>query len=880
MEVGTEVAQRTHAFGVVGLALVAVGLLAAVGGVVATITDAVTSGSAQLESMMVPEGLTGSLGNLVFEDRDDDGRRDPDEPGIAGVTVELLDPAGRPALTEMGSPVGPEVTDPAGHYAFTRLAPGTYRMGFADLPERARFGRPSREPDVDDDSDADPATGMTQPIDLSAGERDLTIDVGVFIPAPSIAIETRVQGLDADVAPGPTIAAGAELDFDYLVTNTGNERLVDLVVTDDKGITVNCDQTAVAAGQTVLCSGVSVAVGGLQRNVGAAAATGAESAIDVVAEDPVHHTGGAAGLVVEKQAGGEGADTAVEALQVPVGSPVTYTFTVTNTTDEPVVDVSLDDVGVGPVTCPAAEVAPAATLVCEARTLPAAVGLSTNVAVARGRTSESSISLEATDAASVFGRDAHLVLLKEVYEPARRMYLDGDATPGSPGSNDGIPAFIEPGATARYRLQVTNTGNVDLPGASVADVGCDDRPELILGDHGVLGTLEVGEAWTLRCTRKGVTDSYTNTAEATANGLTVIERAHVETIDGRAAVEVEKLVQGPGASGFGPTADVEPGQAATFRIRVTNVGTRSLVDLAIRDPQLPGCDRDLPGPLEPGETTADVLCSTDPLSVGFRNEATVTAAPLGSADWVTAVGSADVTVSAPERPDLALTKASLARSDDQADWVLTVRNLGPGPAAGIGVIDDLPPGLAFAGASGTGWMCTATDQLVSCDGPELAEGASSSVVLETRLVGGTTGELRNTARLAAADGNGTNDTSSAALPGDPAIPTTSTPTTSACPPTSETPTTTVAPTDSSSANGPTTSRGGGSAKAAARGGANVRDVRLARTGVSTVGFWITGIALIALGILLLWSGRRRRRVERIVEAIPTQPASPRTGPLP
>lgn len=746
-EVGPGVTRRTHAHGVLGLALVVAGLLATVGGVVATATDAASSGPAAVESAEVPSTPTGSLGDLVFEDRDDDARRDPAEPGVGGVTVNLLDRAGQRALTSTGAPVPPQVTDAAGRYEFTGLDPGTYRVGFADLPAGARLTGPGGDADVDDDSDPDPATGTTPPLDLSVGERDLTVDAGVFVPAPGVAIETRVQGLDADVAPGPSVAEGAEVGFDYLVTNTGNERLVDLVVADDQAIAVDCAQTTVAIGQTIACSGASTATAGVHRNLGTVVATGADSALEVSAEDPAHHTGAAAGLVVDKQVEGADADVAADALRVPAGSPVTYTFTVTNVAAETAVDVWLEDVGAWAVPCPADEVAPGEAMVCEPRTLPAPVGLGTNVVVARGRSGDSSTPLVATDAANVFGLDPGLVVFKEAYDPARRTYLDADADAGSPGSNDGAAAVLEPGAAARYRLQLTNTGNVDLPGASVVDQGCDAAPEVVLGDHGSSGTLEVGEAWTLRCERAGVTEPYTNSAEATANGVTAGERARV-------------------------------------------------------------------------------------------------------------------TVSAAEVADLALAKTLLPRSGDAVEWALTVLNLGPGPADGpVSVVDDLPAGLAFTGAAGAGWTCTATGQVVRCDGPGLAEGASSRVVLTTRLAPGTTGTLRNAARLDGADGNGANDASSAVLSVTTTTSTSAPPTTA--PPTSA-PTTTAPPTTllppGPPGAGPRNDANGG------HGGPSTPGGHIPSTGADVLGLWITGLSLVALGLLLVWSGRRRRKVDTTAEA--------------
>ena len=63
---------------------------------------------------------TGKIGNFVWNDINEDGIQDPDEPGIEGVTVYLLD---------VGSGTcKPTETDAYGIYWFTDLKPGEYKV--------------------------------------------------------------------------------------------------------------------------------------------------------------------------------------------------------------------------------------------------------------------------------------------------------------------------------------------------------------------------------------------------------------------------------------------------------------------------------------------------------------------------------------------------------------------------------------------------------------------------------------------------------------------------------------------------------------------------------------------------------------------------------
>ena len=113
------------------------------------------------------------LADFVWDDLDADGIQDGGEPGLAGVTVNLLDGT--------GTPLGPTTTTAAdGSYLFANLGPGTYAVEFV-----APVGwlRSPADQGGDDavDSDADGA-GQTPPVTLAANESDFTIDAGFFDP--------------------------------------------------------------------------------------------------------------------------------------------------------------------------------------------------------------------------------------------------------------------------------------------------------------------------------------------------------------------------------------------------------------------------------------------------------------------------------------------------------------------------------------------------------------------------------------------------------------------------------------------------------------------------------------------------------------------------
>jgi SdrD B-like domain len=117
-----------------------------------------------------------SLGDKVWNDIDRDGIQDANEPGIAGVTVRLLASNGTTVLATT-------TTDAFGNYIFTNLDAGSYIVEFV---KPSGYTSSPKDAGTDDtkDSDADIATGKTALIVLAAGDRNTTVDAGMYITTP------------------------------------------------------------------------------------------------------------------------------------------------------------------------------------------------------------------------------------------------------------------------------------------------------------------------------------------------------------------------------------------------------------------------------------------------------------------------------------------------------------------------------------------------------------------------------------------------------------------------------------------------------------------------------------------------------------------------
>lgn len=131
---------------------------------------------------------TASLGDKVWYDVNGDGIQDPNELGVAGVTVYLYDSTGTNIIDST-------VTDALGNYIFTDLTPDTYYIGFANTPTGFTFSPQDADnqgTNGSSNSDVNPSTGLSNPIVLGAGEDNLNIDAGLVPPAGTAGLGDKV----------------------------------------------------------------------------------------------------------------------------------------------------------------------------------------------------------------------------------------------------------------------------------------------------------------------------------------------------------------------------------------------------------------------------------------------------------------------------------------------------------------------------------------------------------------------------------------------------------------------------------------------------------------------------------------------------------------
>ncbi len=332
----------------------------------------------------LPVVLEAQLGDQVFLDENNNGINDPGEPGIEGVTVNLLD--------EALNIVETTTTDANGNFLFT-TPPGTFTVEFVPPPNLSPTQSfQGNDPAID--SNADPANNRSEPVTLGPGDSDLTIDAGLveFVPAPGIDIEKATNGVDADEAPGVELIVGETATFTFVVTNTGNVPLADITVTDDV-LGPICTVAGLDVGGSETCETTATVTEGQQQNVATATgqpidpATGEPIGDPVLADDPSNHIGivpfvPAPGIDIEKATNGVDADEA-PGVELIVGETATFTFVVTNTGNVPLADITVTDDVLGPI-CTVAGLDVGGSETCET-TATVTEGQQQNVATATGQ---------------------------------------------------------------------------------------------------------------------------------------------------------------------------------------------------------------------------------------------------------------------------------------------------------------------------------------------------------------------------------------------------------------------------------------------------------------------------------------------------------------
>lgn len=215
--------------------------------------------------------------------------------------------------------------------------------------------------------------------DAAAAARIICTYTSVYEPAAAISLIKKINGADANEAPGVLVEPGSSMIVDFEVTNTGEKALNNVTITDsviDAANILAMPQKTNAAGDLVdwdgtLLPGETIvfraeiptpAIGGAHHNIGTVTATPVDTTSTVTDDDPAFASTGTPAITLVKTAAL--ADSNGNGF-ADAGEVITYSFVVTNTGTLTLAPVTISDpkLGLTDAAC-VATLAPGASATC------------------------------------------------------------------------------------------------------------------------------------------------------------------------------------------------------------------------------------------------------------------------------------------------------------------------------------------------------------------------------------------------------------------------------------------------------------------------------------------------------------------------------------
>ena len=171
-------------------------------------TEASNSGGLDLMSggaLVLDERQNAALGDRVWNDLNQNGLQDVNEPGLSNVLVRVYDYTG----TNLA---GQARTDETGFYFVYALPAGTYQVEVS-APSNYLFSVPNYGPDDTIDSDMNTNTGRSGFVYLPPTSSNSTLDAGLFLPPTDLGLAKTVDNA--------TPRVGSNIVFTISLTNFG-----------------------------------------------------------------------------------------------------------------------------------------------------------------------------------------------------------------------------------------------------------------------------------------------------------------------------------------------------------------------------------------------------------------------------------------------------------------------------------------------------------------------------------------------------------------------------------------------------------------------------------------------------------------------------------
>jgi len=286
---------------------------------------------------------------------------------------------------------------------------------------------------IDGAQDNGAARARTTEVD---GTHTTRVDGGAA-GAASIDVQTTIDGLEADTAPGPSFLAGSTVTVTHVLYNTGSAYLaqVELLGADSACV---FPTSSLAGGEATLCTYDRTVTPGAHAEGIYAVASPIEGASHVSAARSVNYFGAAPAIHVKLYVEGEDADTE-PGPYFPIHEPVELHYVITNTGNVQLFVEALS------VECPAATLTPGEVYDCFRQEL---VGHDQNGITAIVRATPAGFpAVTDQDSAYYYGAAPGVHL---------DVFANGADAEGSPGP------LLAAGGPIDWSFEVANTGNIPL----------------------------------------------------------------------------------------------------------------------------------------------------------------------------------------------------------------------------------------------------------------------------------------------------------------------------------------------------------------------------------------------------------------------------------
>ncbi len=395
-------------------------------------------------------------------------------------------------------------------------------------------------------------------------------------------------------APNPAGAVGTTVTYTLVATNTGNQTLNTIAVTDERLPDLVCEAATLDRGEALTCTEDYIVT---QEDIDAGEIV---NTAGVTAQNPSGDPVGGPGSPIT---GTEttGVPAAAPAMTVsktaspttlgPVGSFVTYSFTVQNTGNTTLQNVTVDDVlDTGPA-CVIPRLAPDAV-----DNVSCSFMLEVTQAMVDAGEVENTVNVIATD------------LLGNPTDTSDTLVTDGPPrVPALEATKIATTTGQAVNEVVTYLLSVENTGNVTLQFPSITDTmrrnnnsptALDAPFVLASGDTNGDNLLDVDETWVFEA-QHTITQSdinaggFTNTAEVTADGPPGTTPANDvsdngddgdgNTEDDPTVFEITSEPQITTVKAISGTPGDEAGESVTWTITARNTGNVDITGVSVTD---------------------------------------------------------------------------------------------------------------------------------------------------------------------------------------------------------------------------------------------------------------------------------------------------------